>query len=149
MAFNTYDNAYLVHMYVSIVRSHPLAMNLLKDSTYDWLMLGPRRFWIEAVGTEMLFRNLHFGSEDWGTLLASHQRQYEEALAFAPTYARNTDEVLIADCMDQMVPYSLWVIMSSQIERERFERIREEAGRRLQEAETDKADAFLEQYADF
>ena len=51
--------------------------------------------------------------------------------------------------MDQMVPYHLWILMSSQIERERFERIRGEALLRLKEAETDKADAFLEQYADF
>jgi hypothetical protein len=148
MALGIYDNAYLVHMYTAIARSHPLAMNILIGSE-DWLMLGPRRFWIEAVGTEMLFKNLHFGSEAWGNLLASHQQQYEEALAFAPTYARNTDEILIADCMDQMVPYSLWVIMSSQIERERFERIREEALLRLKEVETERADAFLEQYADF
>ena len=148
MALNTYDNAYLVHMYVTITRSHPLAMNILIESDV-WLSLGPRRFWLEAVGSELLFKNFQFGSEVWGTLLATHQRLYDEALAFAPTYARNTDEVLIADCMDQMVPYHLWILMSSQIGRERLERIRGEALLRLKEIETDKADAFLEQYADF
>jgi hypothetical protein len=101
------------------------------------------------VGSELLFKNLQFRSEAWGILLASHQRLYDEALAFAPTYARNTDEVLIADCMDQMVPYHLWILMSSQIDRDRLERIRGEALLRLKEIETDKADSFLEQYADF
>ena len=148
MSLGAYDNGYLVHMYVTIARSHPLAMNILIESA-DWLALGPRRFWLEAVGSELLFKNLQFRSEAWGTLMASHQRLYDEALAFAPTYARNTDEVLIADCMDQMVPYHLWILMSSQIERERFERIRGEALLRLKEIETDRADAFLEQYADF
>jgi len=148
MALNTYDNGYLVHMYVAIARSHPLAANLLIESE-DWMMLGPRRFWLEAVGSELIFKGFQFGSEGWATLLASHQRLYEEALAFASTYARNTDEVLIADCMDQMVPYHLWILMSSQIDRDRLERIRGEAMLRLKEAETDKADAFLESYADF
>jgi hypothetical protein len=135
-------------MYVAIARSHPLAMNILIESE-DWLSLGPRRFWLEAVGSELVFKGLQFGSEGWATLLTSHQRLYEEALAFAPTYTRNTDEVLIADCMDQMVPYHLWILMSSQIDRDRLERIRGEAMLRLKEAETDRADAFLEQYADF
>jgi hypothetical protein len=148
MTLGTYDNGYLVHMYVTIVRSHPLAMNILIESE-DWLALGPRRFWLEAVGSELLFKHLHFGSEAWGNVLASHQRLYDEALAFAPTYARNTDEVLIADCMDQMVPYHLWILMSSQIERERFERIRGEAMLRLKEIQEEKADSFMEQYADF
>ena len=148
MALGTYDNEYLVHMYVAIARSHPLAMNILIGSE-DWLSLGPRRFWLEAVGSELLFKGLQHGSEAWRTLLASHQTLYEEALAFAPTYARNTDEVLIADCMDQMVPYHLWILMSSQMDRERLERIRGEALLRLKEIETDKADSFLEQYADF
>jgi len=148
MALGTYDNGYLVHMYVAIARSHPLAMNILIESE-DWLSLGPRRFWLEAVGSELLFKGFQFGSEAWASLLASHQRLYEEALAFASTYARNTDEVLIADCMDQMVPYHLWILMSSRIDRDRLERIRGEAMLRLKEIETDKADAFLEQYADF
>jgi len=141
MALNVYDNGYLVHMYVAIARSHPLAIHLLKDSHVDWLLLGLRRFWLEAVGSEMIFRNLEFGSDEWATTLALHQKQYDEALAFAPTYALNTDEVILADCMDRMVPYSLWVLMSSHIERERFERIREEVKQRYQEN--------LEQYADF
>jgi len=149
MALNVYDNGYLVHMYVAIARSHPLAIGLLRDSHVDWLLLGPRRFWLESVGSEMIFRNLEFGSEEWATTLALHQKQYDEALAFAPTYALNSDEVILADCMDQMVPHSLWVLMSSHIERERFERIREEAKRRFKEIEEEKADAFLEQYADF
>jgi hypothetical protein len=51
--------------------------------------------------------------------------------------------------MDQMVPYHLWILMSSQIDRDRLERIRGEALLRLKEIETDKADSFLEQYADF
>ena len=116
MALNTYDNGYLVHMYVTIARSHPLAINILIMSD-AWLSLGPRRFWLESVGSEFLFKNLQFGSEVWGALLATHQTLYEEALAFAPTYARNTDEILIADCMDQMVPYHLWILMSSRIDR--------------------------------
>jgi len=148
MALSAYDNEYLVHMFVAIARSHPLAMNILIESE-DWLLLGPRRFWLEAVGSEFLCKGLQHRSEDWTALLTMHQRLYEEALAFAPTYARNTDEVLIADCMDQMVPYHLWILMSSQIDRDRLERIRGEALLRLKEIETDKADSFLEQYADF
>ena len=149
MALNVYDNGYLVHMYVTIARSHPLAMNLLKDSQLEWVSLGPRRFWLEAVASEIICKNLKFGSAEWATTLAFHQKQYDDAVAFAPTYAQNTDEVLIADCMDQMVPYHLWVLMASQIEKERLDRIRIEAKRRIDETEEEKADAFLEQYADF
>jgi hypothetical protein len=148
MALNTYDNAYLVHMYTAIARSHPLALNILKGSP-DWISLNVRRFWLEAVGTELLFRDIHFGSEAWTVSLASHQMLYDEALAFAPTYALNTDEILIADCMDQMVPYHLWVLMSSQIERGRLGRIIETARRLREEDRSERAQAFLESYADF
>jgi len=110
MAFATYDNEYLIHMYVTLARAHPLGQSVLKSSE-DWKELGLRGPWIEHVATELL--DVQFGTPEWGAVLNEHALLYREALALATAYTLQSDEVLAKEYLQ--IPYALWSLKTSRI----------------------------------
>ena len=137
MAFATYDNDYLIHLFVTLVRAHPLGQSVLKSSE-DWRSLGLRGPWIEHVAAKLLEEDVQFGTVEWGSVLNEHAHQYREALAFAPTYALQSDEVLAKEYLQ--IPYELWTLRTNRIGPIRLTKIIEAA---------EALEATLEAYSDF
>jgi len=137
MAFAPYDNEYLIHLFVTLVRAHPLGQSVLKSSE-DWRALGLRGSWIEHVAAKLLEEEVRFGTDTWSGILNEHAHQYHEALSFAPLYALQSDAILIKEY--RQGPYELWALKASKVDPLRLQKI-------IVAAEA--LDADQEAYSDF
>jgi hypothetical protein len=148
-SLSTYDDAYLIKFFVTIVRSHPLGQALIKESI-PWTQLGDRRFYLEAVSFDLLSKGYAVDSMEWADTLHIYAYQYEDAGRKATEYALREDASILEDYLNYRVPYYLWTSLTSKMNPNRLKALMERAWQiRINEQAREDAEERAEAYADF
>lgn len=149
LELRTFEDAYLIKFFVTIVRAHPLGQTLIKESI-PWIQLGDRRYYLEAVGVDLLRTGYAVDSMEWNDTLHVYSYQYQDALRKATEYASREDAAILDDYMNYRVPYYLWNPLTSKMNPNRLKALmaRVDAIRAADQAR-EEAEERAEAYADF
>jgi hypothetical protein len=146
---SSYDDAFLIKFFVTIVRSHPLGQALIKESG-PWTQLGDRRYYLEAVSFDLLRTGYTIESLDWIYTLQIYANKYQEALANASAYALREDASILDDYMSYRVPYYLWSALTSKMNPNRLNALMARAQQiRAADQARENAEERAEAYSDF
>jgi hypothetical protein len=148
-SLSTYEDAYLIKFFVTIVRAHPLGQALIKESD-PWTQLGDRRYYLEAVSVDLLRTGYAVDSMEWNDTLHVYSYRYQDALRKADQYALKEDAAILDDYMNYRVPYYLWNPLTSKMNVNRLKALmaRADAIRAADQARED-AEERAEAYSDF
>jgi len=146
---SSYDDAFLIKFFVTIVRSHPLGQALIKESI-PWTQLGDRRYYLEAVSFDLLRTGYAVESAEWIYTLQIYANKYQEALANASAYALKDDFTILDEYLNYRVPYYLWSVLTSKMNPNRLSALMARAhAAQAADREREDAEERAEAYSDF
>jgi len=149
LELHTYDDAFLIKFFVTIIRAHPLGQALIKESA-PWKNIGSRCPYLEAVSFDLLSTGYAVESMEWAYTLQIYANKYQEALANANAYALQDDFTILDDYLNYKVPYYLWTALTSKMNPNRLSALIARAHtRQVAEQAREDAEERAEAYSDF